>query len=51
MLVDLARRMQARAMEHVTYVPLGQYFFFRAYRNELSGVIPSTDAFFWNIRK
>ena len=51
MLVDLARRMQARAMEHVTYVPLGQYFFFRAYRNEVSGVIPSTDAFFWNIRK
>ena len=50
-LVELARRMQARAMEHVTYVPLGQYFFFRAYRDELSGVIPSTDAFFWNIEK
>ena len=51
MLADLARRMQARAMEYVTYVPLGQYFFYRAYRNEVSGVIESTDAFFWNVVK
>ncbi len=49
--VALARQMQARAMDYVTYVPLGQYFFQRAYRNELSGVIPSTDAFSWNITK
>ena len=51
MLVALARQIQGRAMEYVSYVPLGQYFFYRAYRDELSGVIPSTDAFFWNIRK
>jgi len=43
--------MQERAMEYVTYIPLGQYFFYRAYRDDVSGVIPSTDAFFWNIRK
>ena len=51
MLGTLAKQMQARAMEYVTYIPLGQYFFYRAYRNEVSGVIPSTDAFFWNIEK
>ena len=50
-LVTLSRRMQERAMEYVTYIPLGQYFFYRAYRDDVSGVIPSTDAFFWNIRK
>lgn len=50
-LVTLSRRMQERAMEYVTYIPLGQYFFYRAYRNDVSGVIPSTDAFFWNIQK
>ena len=51
MLVTLSRRMQERAMEYVTYIPLGQYFFYRAYRDDVSGVIKSTDAFFWNIRK
>ncbi len=50
-LVKLANRMQARAMEYVTYVPLGQYFFFRAYRDNISGVIPSVASFFWNIKK
>ena len=48
---DIARQIQARAMEYVTYVPLGQYFAYRAYRNEVSGVIPATDSLFWNIER
>ena len=48
-LVVLAKQMQARAMEYVTYVPVGQYFFFRAYRDNVSGVIPSVVSYFWNI--
>jgi peptide/nickel transport system substrate-binding protein len=47
----LAEQMQARAMEQVTYVPLGQYMFFRAYRDNVSGVIPSVVSYFWNIKK
>lgn len=48
-LIVLAKQMQARAMEYVTYVPVGQYFFFRAYRDNVSGVIPSVVSYFWNI--
>ncbi len=48
---ELAERMQARAMEIVSYIPLGQYFFFRAYRDNVTGVIPSVISYFWNIQK
>ena len=47
----IAQQMQARAMEVVTYVPLGQYFFYRAYRDNVKGIIPAVIAFFWNIEK
>jgi peptide/nickel transport system substrate-binding protein len=50
-LMELSVKMQGRAMEYVTYIPLGQYFFFRAYRSDLSGVIPSVASFFWNIKR
>ena len=50
-LAVLAEQMQARAMEYVTYVPLGQYFFFRVYGDNVSGVIPSVSWYFWNIEK
>ncbi|MEQ9639046.1 MAG: ABC transporter substrate-binding protein [Alphaproteobacteria bacterium] len=48
---ELAEKMQARAMEIVSYIPLGQYFFFRAYRDNVTGVIPSVISYFWNIQK
>ena len=38
-------------MEFVPYVPLGQALFFRAYRTNINGVIPSVVSFYWNIRK
>ena len=47
----LAKQMQERAMEYVTYIPLGQYFFYRAYRDNLTGVIPDVVSYFWNIEK
>ena len=47
----IAERVQARAMEFVPYVPLGQALFFRAYRTNIKGVIPSVVSFYWNIRK
>jgi peptide/nickel transport system substrate-binding protein len=48
---ELAKQMQERAMEYVTYIPLGQYFFYRAYSDKLTGVIPDVVSYFWNIEK
>jgi peptide/nickel transport system substrate-binding protein len=48
---EIAQKMQARTMEIVTYVPLGQYFYYRAYRENIKGIIPNAVAFFWNIEK
>ncbi|MGI9333373.1 MAG: hypothetical protein ACR2RL_09485 [Gammaproteobacteria bacterium] len=50
-LKTLSEQMPARAMEYVTHVPLGQYFFFRAYRDNVAGVVPSSSSYFWNIVK
>ncbi len=48
---SLAKEIQARAMELVTYIPLGQYMQPIAYRDNLKGVINAPVPFFWNITK
>ncbi len=47
----IARAVQARAMELVTYVPLGQYMEPIAYRDNIQGVIKAPVTVFWNISK
>jgi len=47
----LAEAIQQRAYEQVTYVPLGQWFQPRAYRDHLSGLLKAPVPLFWNIEK
>jgi peptide/nickel transport system substrate-binding protein len=47
----IATEVQARANEVVTYIPLGQFFAYRAYRKSINGMIDSPVPFFWNIEK
>ncbi len=47
----LAAQVQARAMEVVSYIPIGQYLYPIAYRDSISGIIKSPVAVFWNISK
>ena len=49
--VDIARRIQARAHEVVTYVPLGEFRRPSAYRGNLSGMVEAPVPVFWNIEK
>ena len=48
---QLASQVQQRAMDTVTYIPLGQYLENRAMRDNVSGFIPSPVPFFWNMEK
>ena len=48
---QLASQVQQRAMDTVTYVPIGQYFQYRAMRDNVSGFIPAPVPFFWNLEK
>jgi len=49
---DIARRVQERAYEVVTYVPLGAYYQPVAYRSDrLEGLIRSPVQLFWNVSK
>ena len=47
----IAEAIQQRAMDFVTYVPLGQYMEPVAYRDNLQGVIKAPVVLFWNISK
>ncbi|MDH3688245.1 MAG: ABC transporter substrate-binding protein [Gammaproteobacteria bacterium] len=47
---EIARQVQQRAYEIVTYVPLGTYFAPRAYRSDrLEGLVKSPISIFWNV--
>jgi peptide/nickel transport system substrate-binding protein len=47
----LADQVQARAMEVVTYVPIGQYLSKYAYRSDrLEGILKGPVPLFWNLR-
>ena len=48
---QLASQVQERAMDSVTYIPIGQYFQYRAMRDNVSGFIPAPVPFFWNLEK
>jgi peptide/nickel transport system substrate-binding protein len=47
----VAEKLQARAMELVMYVPLGEYVVPSAWSNKLSGVLDGPVPYFWNIAK
>ena len=47
----LAEQVQGRAMEIVTYVPIGQYQEPQAWRDNVTGVIKSPVLVFWNMKK
>ena len=47
----LAAQVQERAMDQVTYIPIGQYLQYRAMRDNVSGFIPAPVPFFWNLDK
>ncbi len=48
---ELARAVQARANEIVTYIPIGQYTYPIAYRDNIEGIIKAPITVFWNISK
>jgi peptide/nickel transport system substrate-binding protein len=48
---QLASQVQQRAMDTVTYIPIGQYLQFNALRNNVTGFLPSPVTFFWNLNK
>ena len=48
---QLASQVQERAMDTVTYIPIGQYLQYRAMRESVSGFLPAPVPFFWNLEK
>ena len=47
-LMDAVQRV---AFETVPTLPLGQFFHRTAYRDTISGILPGSAAFFWNVRR
>ncbi|WP_223302820.1 ABC transporter substrate-binding protein [Halotalea alkalilenta] len=48
---EVASRIQAHAMDYVSYVPLGQYRVVSAWRSELEGIRPAPVPEFWGVSK
>lgn len=48
---EIASRIQAHTLEHVLYVPLGQYDSPQARRNNIVDMLPSPVPVFWNVDK
>ena len=48
---QLASQIQQKAMDTVTYIPIGQYLQFNAIRGNVTGFLPSPVTFFWNLSK
>ena len=48
---QLASQIQQKAMDSVTYIPIGQYLQFNAIRGNVTGFLPSPVTFFWNLAK
>ena len=48
---QLASQVQQKAMDTVTYIPIGQYLQFNAIRSNVTGFLPSPVTFFWNLNK
>lgn len=47
----MAAQIQAHVYEQGYYAPMGQYFVFTAWSNELEGVLEGPAPFFWNISR
>ena len=48
---ELDAKIQARALEMVPIIPLGQYFPPAAHRNTISGILKGAMPVFWNVTK
>ena len=48
---QLASQVQERAMDTVTYIPIGQYLQYRAIRDNVSGFLSAPVPYFWNLAK
>ena len=48
---QLASQVQQKAMDTVTYIPIGQYLQYNAIRDNVTGFLPSPVTFFWNLSK
>ncbi|MET0877036.1 MAG: ABC transporter substrate-binding protein [Tardiphaga sp.] len=49
--ISIAKRIQAHALDEVTYVPLGEYQQVQARSDKITGMIPSPNPVFWGIAK
>lgn len=47
---EAARKVQARIMDNVVYIPLGNYAYVQARSTKLTGMMPTTVPVFWNIK-
>lgn len=48
---SIAKRIQAHALDEVTYVPLGEYQQVQARSDRITGMIPSPNPVFWGVAK
>ena len=48
---QLASQVQEKAMDTVTYIPIGQYLQYRAIRENVSGFLSAPVPYFWNLAK
>ena len=48
---QLASQVQEKAMDTVTYIPIGQYLQYRAIRENVSGFLSAPVPYFWNLSK
>jgi len=48
---SIAKRIQAHALDEVTYVPLGEYQQVQARSDRITGMIPSPNPVFWGVTK
>ena len=45
------RRLNKTALDHVVYVPLGQFLQHQAWRKNVTGVVKGPLPFFWGVSK
>lgn len=48
---DIAVQIQKRAMDQVSYIPLGQYHDVSAWNAHVNGLLPGPSTVFWNVKK
>jgi peptide/nickel transport system substrate-binding protein len=48
---EIAVKLQAKANEIVTYIPIGQYNDISAWRKNVSGMVPGPILTLWNVQK